>query len=528
MSMQSALFSVRTKRRPLLLLCVSIPSFMINLDANIVAVSLPSIARSMHANFAAIESVVSAYTLTFASLVLPAGALADRYGRKRILLLGLGIFAVASCLCGMAPSVPVLNGARALQGVGAAFQLSASLAILGESFSGAERAGAFAFWGAVVGGAITLGPVAGGIITQALGWAWAFYINVAIGVCLILLSLHAVTESVDPDAGRVDCIGMISFGGGVFALTLALISGEARGWSSTLVVLALGCAAVLFAGFLVTEARQRRPMVDLHLFERPTFVGANIAALAFAMTLLTMLTYLPIFFQSALGFGPRDAGLLMLPLGVPLFIVPRLVAGHLTDRLSGRALLTIGLLLVAAGLIALAAGVALYNYEALIVGLVVAGIGGGVLNSEVVKVGMTVIPPERAGMASGVSGTVRFAGIVVGYAALGAVLAGRIKAVLRPGLDSFCQAVGGCHIDQAALVRRVVAGDLSGAVLGAPVALRNSLHTVALTSFGEGFKTILLAAAAFAALSAALTWVFVRGEDTAPGEQKALTLSSAP
>jgi hypothetical protein len=150
-----------------------------------------------------------------------------------------------------------------------------------------------------------------------------------------------------------------------------------------------------------------------------------------------------------------------------------------------------------------------------------------VLNSEVVKVGMTVIPPERAGMASGVSGTVRFAGIVVGFAALGAVLAGRIKAVLRPGLDSFCQAVGGCHIDQSALVRRVDAG-LSGAVLGAPVALRNSLHTVALTSFGEGFQTILLAAAAFAALSAALTWVFVRGEDTAPVEQKARTLSSGP
>jgi MFS family permease len=229
----------------------------------------------------------------------------------------------------MAPSVAVLNGARALQGVGAAFQLSAALAILSRSFRGAERAGAFAFGGAIVGGAITVGPVAGGIITQVLGWEWPFYINVAIGVGLILLALHAVTESADPDAGRVDFIGLISFSGGVFALTLALISGDARGWSSTLVILAFGCAAVLFAGFLLAEARQPRPMLDLHLFERPAFVGANIAALAFAMTLLTMLTYLPIFFQSALGFGPRDAGLLMLPLGVPLFIVPRLVAVHI-------------------------------------------------------------------------------------------------------------------------------------------------------------------------------------------------------
>jgi EmrB/QacA subfamily drug resistance transporter len=514
MSMHSALSSVRTQRL-LLLLCVSVPSFMINLDANIVAVSLPAIARSMHANFAAIEWVVSAYTLTFASLVLPAGALADRYGRKRILLLGLGIFTVASFLCGMAPSIAVLNGARALQGVGAAFQLSAALAILSEAFSGTERAAAFAFWGAVVGVAIAVGPVAGGIITQAFGWEWAFYINVAIGVGLILLALYAVTESADPDAGRLDFIGLISFGGGVFALTLALISGNARGWSSTQVLLALGCAAVLFAGFLVAEARQRKPMVDLHLFERPTFVGANIAALAFAMTLLTMLTYLPIFFQSALGFGPRDAGLLMLPLGVPLFIVPRLVAVHLAHRLSGRALLTVGLSLVTAGLIALAAAVPLFNYEALVVGLVVAGIGGGVLNSEVVKVGMAVIPPERAGMASGVSGTVRFTGVVVGFAALGAVLAGRIQATLRPGVASFCQSVGDCHIDQSALVRSVVAGDLSGP----PGTLHNSLHAVALASFGEGFQAILVAAAAFAALSAVLTWVFVRGEDPAPVER---------
>jgi predicted MFS family arabinose efflux permease len=173
-------------------------------------------------------------------------------------------------------------------------------------------------------------------------------------VALILLVLYSVAESADPHADRVDFIGLVLFGSGVFALTLALITGNSRGWSSALVVLALGCAALLLAGFLVAETRQQRPMIDLHLFRRPTFLGANIAALAFAGTLLTMLTYLPIYFQSALGFAPRQTGLLMLPLVVPLFIVPRLVAVHLTHRLSGRALLTAGLLLVTAGLIALA------------------------------------------------------------------------------------------------------------------------------------------------------------------------------
>jgi len=524
-SASQTLLSART-HRTLVLLCVSVPSFMINLDANIVAVSLPAIARSMRADFAAIEWVVSAYTLTFACLVMPAGALADRYGRKLILLAGLVLFSVASFLCGAAPSVAVLNTARAFQGVGAALQLSAALAILSHAFGGAERARAFAFWGTVVGIAITLGPVAGGIITQTFGWQWAFYINIPVGAGLILLVFTCVQESSDPHAEHVDFIGFLLFCGGVFALTLALISGNARGWASAFVVSALGGAALLLAGFLAAEARQRRPMVDLHLFRRPTFLGANVAALSFAVTLLTMLTYLPMYFQNALGFRPQQAGLLMLPLVVPLFVVPRLVAVHLAHRLSGRTLLTAGLLLVSAGLIALAIAAPFLSYVALIAGLVVAGTGAGVLNGEVVKVGMTVIPPERAGMASGVSGTVRFTGIVIGFAALGAVLTARIKAVMNAGLNSLSHSAGAGRIDHLALVRNVVAGNVPGAVSSVPAVSRNALHSLALASLGTGFQAILFTAAAFAAVSALLTWALVRREETAAVERKSRTLQS--
>lgn len=492
MSASNTLQLTRTQQR-LLLLCVSVPSFMVNLDANIVGVSLPSIAHSMHPDFAAIECVIRAYTLTFGCLVLPAGALADRYGRQRILLLGPGLFTAAASLCGAAPSGAVLNTARAFQGMGAALQLSAALAILSHAFSGAERARAFAFWGTVVGIAITLGPVAGGIIIQALGWEWAFYINIPIGVGLIPLVIYSVAESVDPQAGRVDFIGLTLFGGGMCALMLV--------------------------GFLVAEARQARPMVDLRLFGRPTFLGANIAAFAFAGTLLTMLTYLPMYFQSALGSGPQQAGLSMLPLVFPLFIVPRLVAVRLTHRLSGRALLTVGLLLVCGGPVALAIAVPLFSYVALIAGLVVAGTGAGVLNSEVVKVGMTVIPPPRAGMASGVSDTVRFSGIVIGFAALGAVLAARIKTVLNSGLESLRHTDGAGHIDTLALIRSIAAGDLSGAVAGAPAGVRSSLHGLALASFGAAFQAILFTAAAFAAVSALLTWAPIRREEIAAVER---------
>jgi predicted MFS family arabinose efflux permease len=417
----------------------------------------------------------------------------------------------------------VLNAARACQGVGAALQLSAALAILSHAFSGAERARAFAFWGMVVGIAITLGPVAGGAITQEFGWEWAFYVNIPVGVGLIFLVLRTVAESADPHADRVDFIGFVLFSGGVFALTLALITGNARGWSSAPVLIAACSAAVLLAGFLFAEARQRRPMVDLRLFGRSTFLGANVAALAFAGTLLTMLTYLPMYFQSALGFGPRLAGLGMLPLVVPLFIVPQLVARHLVHRLSGRALLTAGLSLVTAGLVALGIAVPFFSYTALIAGMVVAGTGAGILNGEVVKVGMTVIPPARAGMASGVAGTVRFTGIVIGFAALGAVLTARIRTILSPGLEKIGQAASAAH---SHLVQRVVAGDVAGAVSAAPPAVRNALHSLILASFGTGFQTLLFTAASFAAVSGLLTWVLVRREETEAVERKSRTLQS--
>lgn len=234
-------------KNTLLLLCVSIPSFMINLDANIVAVSLTSIAHSLHADFAAIEWVISGYTLAFAILLMPAGALADRFGRKRMLLIGLALFTVASGICGAASTSLVLNAARVLQGAGAALQLSAALAILAHGFHGAARAKAFAFWGSVIGIATTLGPVVGGLITQSLGWQWAFYINLPIGCVMIALVLHTVTDSKDPNANKIDTAGVVTLSAGLGLLTSALIAGNRDGWSSLPIILQLGGSAVFLS-----------------------------------------------------------------------------------------------------------------------------------------------------------------------------------------------------------------------------------------------------------------------------------------
>lgn len=496
-------------RQLLLLLCVSVPSFMINLDSNIVAVSLPSIARSLHADFADMEWVISAYTLTFASLVMPAGSLADRYGRKRMLLAGLFLFTLASFICGAATSAVVLNGARALQGVGAALQLSAALAILSHGFRGAARARAFAFWGSVIGVAITLGPVAGGLITQHLGWQWAFYVNVPVGVALIALVARVVVESADPEARRLDLAGVALFSLGLFCLTLALISGNRHGWDRPAVGLEAIASLVLLAGFVAAELMQARPMLDLRFFRRPTYLGATIASVAFAAALLTMLTYLPIYFQSGLGYRPEIAGLAMLPMAVPLFVVPRLVTRLLTPRVSGRVILTAGLALVALGLLWMGLEAPALDYPALLGGMLVAGCGAGILNGETTKVAMTVIPPERAGMASGVGGTVRFAGIVVGFAGLGALLHWHIAHQIATALPAANDAAAAARL---AFIHQVVAGNLAAA----PPGHQPGQHGLALASFGGGYGAILLAGAAFAALSALACWLLVRAAETAP------------
>jgi predicted MFS family arabinose efflux permease len=210
-----------------------------------------------------------------------------------------------------------------------------------------------------------------------------------------------------------------TFSAFLFLTTLALISGNHDGWTSPH-ILAEGFGAIaLFVSFIVVEKRQAGPMVDFSFFRRPTYLGANVAQFAFAAGLLTILTFMPIYFQHALGLSPRTAGLMMLPMALPLFIVPRIVTAQLAHRLTGRALLTAGLALVSAGLAFTALVAGNSDYRLMLAGMLVTGIGAGLLNGETTKVGMTVVPVERAGMASGISGTMRFTGIVIGFAALG-------------------------------------------------------------------------------------------------------------
>lgn len=514
-------------RRARVLLCASGMCFMIMLDSNIVAVSLPTIARDLGAAFGDIEWVVSAYILTFAALLMPSGALADRFGRRRIGVVGLVLFTLSSLLCGLAPDALVLNLSRALQGVGAALQLSAALAILSHEFRGPDRARAFGFWGTVIGIAVALGPLVGGVITSGLGWRWAFLVNVPIGVALIALAISAVEESRDPDAVRLDVPGMTLFGGALFSLVWALIDGNADGWTSQVTVEKLATAAVLLAVFVLAEHAQRRPMVDFSLFRKRTFLGSSVAMLGFAASAQVMMTYLPLYLQNAFGFGAATAGVGMLPFALPLFFCPR-IATALAMRISGRALLTIGLAIVATGNLATAAMVgANMPYPVVALGMLVTGCGAGLLNGETAKVSMSVIPPERGGMASGIGGTLRFVGLVTGITGLGAILTGVtrqhfIRAVASSDVSSW---IG--HSPNL-LVPRIVAGDIAGAVQGMTGTQQTTLAELGRTSFAVGFAMVLLAAGIIAVMGTLLTALLVSPAETAPAGASVEAVSPLP
>ena len=510
-------------RRARVLLCASGVSFMIMLDSNIVAVSLPSIARDLNATFADIEWVVSAYVLTFAALLMPSGALADRYGRRRMLIIGLAIFTLASLLCGLAPSAPVLNAARALQGVGAAIELSAALAVLGHEFRGAERAKAFGFWGTVLGVAVAVGPLVGGLITSTFGWRWAFLVNIPIGAALIWLAIDAIEEFRDPDAQRLDVVGMLSFGAGLFCLIWALIGANRVGWSAEQTLAKLLASAFLFALFVAAELIQERPM-DFALFRKRTFLGASFAMLGFAAAAQVMMTYLPLYLQNVFALSPAVAGLGMLPFALPLFFCPR-IAASLSNRISGRDLLALGLAIVAAGNLATAAMVASHlPYGFVAVGMLMTGCGAGLLNGETAKVSMSVIPPERGGMASGISGTLRFVGLVTGITGLGVVLASQTERHFGRGASALPLPGSDAH----QTVARIVAGDISGAAGQAAEPFRSAFAELARLSFASGFTTVLIVAGVTAALAAALTFGFVSPAETAPVRLRAVPDTGTP
>src|SRR3954447_3992094 len=254
------------------LACVAIGTFMLLLDITIVNVALPAIQKELKASFSDLQWVVDAYALTLASLLLVSGSVADVIGRRRVFVTGLILFSVASLACGLAGTPTVLTVARAVQGIGGAMLFATSLALIAAAFQGRERATAFGLWGATIGGAVAIGPLVGGALTDSLGWEWIFYVNVPIGVAAAFVTVAKVDESMDPNPSGVDWLGAILFSGSLFMLVFALIRGNEEGWSSTQIVALLIGSVVAMIAFVAVEMRAGNPMLDLTLFRKRAFV----------------------------------------------------------------------------------------------------------------------------------------------------------------------------------------------------------------------------------------------------------------
>jgi EmrB/QacA subfamily drug resistance transporter len=497
-----------------ILLTSSLVSSLIMLDSNIVAVSLPSMGRSLGASFTDIQWVISAYVLTYASLLLASGNYADLYGRKKAMVIGLLVFAVASVGCGLATTSTLLNIARAVQGVGGALLLTASLAIIGNAFKGAERTRAFAFWGASLGIALAVGPIVGGVITSTIGWRWVFLVNIPACAILIAATFKFIDESHDPLAKNLDFGGIVTFSGGLALMVWALIDGNDDGWSSPIILIRSAAAAVLFAAFVVIELRTQHAMVDFSLFKKDTFLGAVLAMIGYGASAQVMVFFLPLFIQNSYDFKPLIAGVAMIPFAIPMVMAPRVTA-KLAAKYSGRALLVSGLAIALAGNV-LFAVFAYYHlpYAVFVVSMLVAGCGAGLLNGQTVKVLSGAVPPDRAGMASGLASTTRFIGILVSVAVLGAILsdvASRhfVAVATRLGLDENAA-------ESAA--KKVTSGDLASMLATVPANLRSSLKQAGLTAYSSGFAEASILAALIAAVACALTFHYVRYADTAPAQ----------
>jgi len=279
-----------------------------------------------------------------------------------------------------------------------------------------------------------LGPILGGLVTSYLGWRWAFYINLPLGAGLIVLALTSVAESRDPKASGLDYRGIILFGAGLFSVVWALIDANSVGWESASTIIRLAVGAVLLVSFVFAERKHPRPMIDLSIFRDPTVAGAAVAMLGYAAAAQVMMTILPLYLQDAFVLSPAIAGLAMTPFALPLLIGPS-VGGKLATRMSSRTILSFGLGLVALGnAVAAAAVLADLAYWTAAIGMFITGSGAGLLNSETAKAQVSSVPPERAGMASGLASTTRFIGIIAGVAGLGAVLAAVAEASLE-GLE---------------------------------------------------------------------------------------------
>ena len=394
--------------------------FMVSLDNLVVTMALPVIRRDLGASLSDLEWTVNAYTLTFAALLLMGAALGDRFGRRRMFMIGVSIFTLGSAAAALSPTSGWLIAARAMQGLGGAISMPLTLTILSASISAEKRPLALGAWGGIGGLAVAVGPVIGGAISQGVSWHWIFWVNVPIGIATVLFARNHLEESTGPDRS-LDLVGVALASIGLVGIVWGVTHGNGRGWTDGQVVGAIAAGFAFVAAFLAWEARGQHPMLPLNLFRRRSSLVANGISFLMSFGMFGSIFLLSQFFQIVQGLNPLDSGIRILPwTATPVIVAP--IAGWASGRIGARPILVAGMTLMAIGLGWIAAITSpTVSYPSLVPAFVVSGAGMGLFFAPIANVVLSAVPREDEGKASGANNTIRELGGVFGIAVLGAI-----------------------------------------------------------------------------------------------------------
>src|SRR6476620_1913972 len=400
----------------------SLALFMVTLDNLVVTTALPVIRVDLHSGLSGLEWTVNAYTLTFAVLLLTGAALGDRFGRRRMFAIGLGIFTLASAAAALAPSIGTLDAARAVQGLGGAIVMPLTLTVLSASVPAERRGLALGAWGGISGLAVALGPLVGGAVVSGISWHWIFWLNVPIGLVLAPLALSRLKESYGPST-RFDLPGVGLASAGLFGIVWGLVRGNSVGWSSPEIVGALVGGAAIMGAFVWWELRTAAPMLPMRFFRNRTFALANISSLFMFFGMFGSIFLLAQFFQTVQGYSPLQSGLRILPwTAMPIIVAP--IAGALSDKVGGHKLMGLGLALQAIGLAWIAyVSTPSTPYSSLVIPFALSGAGMALFFAPVANVVLSSVSRAEEGQASGANNAIRELGGVFGVAVLASIFA---------------------------------------------------------------------------------------------------------
>lgn len=515
-------FSIR--KNTLALGAVCLASLMFGLEISSVPVILPTLERVLHGDFKGMQWIMNAYTLAVTTVLMATGTLADRFGRRRIFVVGIALFGVTSLICGLAESVPTLIVARLLQGASGGAMLICQVAVLSHQFSdGPERARAFSAWGIIFGIGLGFGPIIGGMIVAVSSWQWVFWVHAVLAIVTLTLVFGGVQESRDPHAHTLDVAGIVTLSLAVFGLVYFITQVPELGLTSPRAIFVLVATAFAFVAFLCAERFSARPMFDFSVFRIPQFSGALMGSAGMNFSFWPFMIYLPIYFQIGLGYDSVSAGLALLAYTLPTLLFPPL-GERLALRYGSGIAIPTGLLTIGVGfmLMKLGSSVAHPGVWSMLPGCVLAGAGLGLTNTPVTNTTTAAVPPERAGMASGIDMSARMITLAINIALMGAILVGGILFELKTRLPGALEPAS-----LGRLAEKIAAGNVDAVRTGVPgLAQIDPAGGIVHDALMQGFGWVMLYGGVGVVILAVLSFVIsgsasrrLRREEKSPAQR---------